>query len=56
MSQNPNPTKRERHDAARAERLEREQADAAAAARRKRLLTLGGLLGAAVVDRRRGHR
>jgi protein-disulfide isomerase len=43
------PTKRERREAARAERLEREQAAAAAETRRKRLLTLGGLLGAAVV-------
>jgi protein-disulfide isomerase len=49
MSQNPSPTKRERKDAARAERIEREQADAAAAARRKRLTTLGGLLVGAVV-------
>ncbi len=49
MSQNPSPTKRERKESARAERLDRERADAAAAARRKRLATLGGLLVAAVV-------
>lgn len=49
MSQNPNPTKRDRKEAARAERLERERADAAAQTRRKRLTTLGGLLAAAVV-------
>jgi protein-disulfide isomerase len=49
MSQNPTPTKRERRDAARADRLQRERADAAADTRRKRLLTLGGLVGAAVV-------
>jgi protein-disulfide isomerase len=44
----PNPTKRERRDAARAERLERERAETAAATRRKRLFQLGGLLAAAV--------
>lgn len=49
MSENPSPTKRERKDAARAERVQREQADAAATARRKRLTTLGGLLVGAVV-------
>jgi protein-disulfide isomerase len=49
MSQTDSQTKRERRDAARAERLEREQAAAAAATRRKRLLTLLGLLGAAAV-------
>jgi protein-disulfide isomerase len=49
MSQNPSPTKRERRDAARQDRLAREQADHAAQTRRKRLLTLGGLLGVAVV-------
>ena len=43
------PTKRERRDAARAERLEHEQAATAAAARRKRLIQLGALLAAAVV-------
>jgi protein-disulfide isomerase len=48
-SQNPTPTKRERRDAARAERVEREQAGAVADARRRRLTILGGLLGAAVV-------
>jgi protein-disulfide isomerase len=49
MSQDATPTKRERRDAARTERLERERAAAAAGTRRKRLLTLGGLVGAAVV-------
>lgn len=49
MSQNPSPTKRERKEAARAERIEREQADAAAHARRQRLTILGGLLVAVVV-------
>jgi protein-disulfide isomerase len=49
MSQNPSPTKRDRKDAARTERFERERADAAAKTRRKRLTTLGGLLAAAVV-------
>jgi protein-disulfide isomerase len=48
-SQSPHPTKRERRDAARAERLERERAAQAAATRRKRLYQLGGLLGAAVL-------
>jgi protein-disulfide isomerase len=49
MSDLPQPTKRERREAARAERLEREQAAAAADTRKKRLYTLLGLLGAAVV-------
>jgi protein-disulfide isomerase len=49
MSQENTPSKRERRDAARAERLEREQAVAAGDARRRRLLQLGGLLVAAVV-------
>jgi protein-disulfide isomerase len=50
MSQQPSsPNKRERRDAARAERLEREQAASGAAARRKRLIQLGGLLAAAAV-------
>ncbi|WP_445152778.1 DsbA family protein [Baekduia sp. Peel2402] len=49
MSQNPSPTKRDRKDAARTERLERERTEATAAARKKRLTILGGLLGAAVV-------
>jgi protein-disulfide isomerase len=48
-SQTPPPTKRERRDAARAERLERERSAQAAATRRKRLYQLAGLLGAAVV-------
>jgi protein-disulfide isomerase len=47
-SQSPHPTKRERRDAARAQRLERERAAQAAATRRKRLYQLGGLLAAAV--------
>ncbi len=49
MSQQNTPTKRERRDAARTQRLEHEQAAAAVAARRKRLIQLGALLGAAVV-------
>lgn len=49
MSQNPSTTKRERKEAARVERVERERADEAAATRRKRLTTLGGLLAGAVV-------
>jgi protein-disulfide isomerase len=49
MSQPDSPSKRERREAARAERLERERAAAASEARRKRLLTLGGLLALAVV-------
>jgi protein-disulfide isomerase len=47
--QTPTPTKRERRDAARAERLERERVAAASATRKRRLLQLGGLLAAAVV-------
>jgi protein-disulfide isomerase len=47
--QNPTPTKRERKEAARADRQERERADAARQAQRKRLTILGGLLAAAVV-------
>jgi protein-disulfide isomerase len=43
------PTRRERRDQARRERVEREQAAAAAAARRRRLARLGAALGAAVV-------
>jgi protein-disulfide isomerase len=49
MSQQNVPTKRERRDAARAQRLEHEQAATAGAARRKRLIQLGALLAAAVV-------
>ena len=49
MSQPSTPSKRERRDAARAERLERERAATAAASRKKRLSILGGLLAAAVV-------
>ena len=49
MSQQNTPTKRERRDAARAQRVEREQAVAAGAERRKRLTQLGALLAAAVV-------
>jgi protein-disulfide isomerase len=44
----PNPTKRERRDAARRARLEAERAHAAAAARRRRLTIVLGVLGAAV--------
>jgi protein-disulfide isomerase len=49
MSTNPKPTKRERRDAAREERLAAERADAAAARRRKRLTILLSVLGAAAV-------
>jgi protein-disulfide isomerase len=49
MSQEDSPSKRERREAARAERIERERADAAGAARRRRLLQLGGLLAVAAV-------
>jgi protein-disulfide isomerase len=43
------PTRKERRDAARRERLEREAALAAAATRRRRLMLLGGVLGAAAI-------
>jgi protein-disulfide isomerase len=49
MSQQTSPTKRERREAARAARLERERAAAASDARRRRLMQLGGLLAVAVV-------
>ena len=49
MSQTPTPTKRERRDAARAARLERERHATAADKRKRRLLQLGGLLVVAVV-------
>jgi uncharacterized protein YcnI/protein-disulfide isomerase len=49
MSEPTTPNKRERREAARADRQARENAAAAAETRRKRLLTLGGLLCAAVV-------
>ncbi|HMJ35556.1 MAG TPA: thioredoxin domain-containing protein [Baekduia sp.] len=49
MSQENPPSKRERREAARAERIERERAVAAGDARRRRLLQLGGLLAAAAV-------
>src|SRR4051794_38023491 len=49
MSSEPNLTKRERRDAARAARLETERADAAAAQRRRRVTTLLAVLGAAAV-------
>src|SRR4051794_31936308 len=49
MPQTSTPTKRERRDAARAARLERDQAASAAATRRRRLIQLGGLLAAAAV-------
>jgi protein-disulfide isomerase len=49
MSTEHKPTKQERRNAARAARIEAEQADAAAAARRKRLWTLLAVLGAAAV-------
>ena len=49
MSTEREPTKQERRDAARAARIEAEQADAAAALRRRRLRTLLTVLGAAAV-------
>src|SRR5690242_1171354 len=49
MSTDPKPTKQERRDAARAARLEAEQAEAGAALRRRRLRTLLAVLGAAAV-------
>ena len=49
MSTEREPTKKERRDAARAARIEAEQADAAAALRRRRLRTLLAVLGAAAV-------
>jgi protein-disulfide isomerase len=49
MSTDPKPTKQERRDAARAARLEAEQADAAASLRRRRLRTLLAVLGAAAL-------
>jgi protein-disulfide isomerase len=49
VSTEPQPTKQERREAARAARLEAEQADAAKALRRRRLRTLLAVLGAAAV-------
>lgn len=49
MSTDPKPTKQERRDAARAARIEAEEAQAAAALRRRRLRTLLAVLGAAAV-------
>jgi len=49
MSQQTSSTKRERRDAARAERLERERAAVAAAQRKRRLTMLAGALAAAAV-------
>jgi protein-disulfide isomerase len=49
MSTDPSPTKRERRDAARAARIQAEQAQAAAGLRRRRLRTLLAVLGAAAV-------
>jgi protein-disulfide isomerase len=49
MSTDPKPTKQERRDAARAARVEAEQADAAASLRRRRLRTLLAVLGAAAL-------
>lgn len=43
------PTRKERRDAARRERIEREAAAAAAATRRRRLTMLGGVLGVAAI-------
>jgi protein-disulfide isomerase len=49
MSTNPEPTKQERREAARAARMQAEHADAAAGLRRRRLRTLLAVLGAAAV-------
>jgi protein-disulfide isomerase len=49
VSTDPKPTKQERRDAARAARIEAEQAEAGAALRRRRLGTLLAVLGAAAV-------
>ena len=49
MAQQPQLTKRERKEAARQARIEREQAAAAAAARKRRLTLIGGVLGAALI-------
>jgi protein-disulfide isomerase len=49
MSTDPKPPKQERRDAARAARLDAEQADAAASLRRRRLRTLLAVLGAAAL-------
>src|SRR5919201_3597238 len=49
MTDQPRPTRQQRREAARAERVEAERAQAAAAQRRRRLLTLGGVLAAAAV-------
>ena len=49
MSTDPRPTKQERRDAARAARIETEQAEAAAGLRRRRLRMLLAALGAAAV-------
>jgi protein-disulfide isomerase len=49
MSNEPTPSKRERREAARTERIEQERTAAAGDARRRRLLQLGGLLALAVV-------
>ena len=49
MSTEREPTKQERRDAARAERMQAEHADAAARLRRRRLRTLLAVLGAAAV-------
>ena len=49
MSEQPKPTKKERREAARAERIAAEEKDAAADARKKRLGIFGGLLVGALV-------
>jgi protein-disulfide isomerase len=49
MSTNPEPTKQERRDAARAARMQAEHADEAAGLRRRRLRTLLAVLGGAAV-------
>src|SRR3954447_24904767 len=49
MSQQTSPSKRERREAAREARLDRERAAAASETRKRRLLQLGGLVAVAVV-------
>ena len=49
MSSQPEPTRKQRREAARAARMEAERADAAAAQRRRRLITLLGVFAAAAV-------
>jgi protein-disulfide isomerase len=49
MSTEPQPTRKQRREAARAERVAAERAQAAAAQRRRRLMIVGGVLAAAAI-------